>query len=107
MKKVEEVLAITALKKLLKQRHLIKEEKNIYLGIMFKPYSKGSEFKSYSKGSDFFLYLTRNGLEVIEGGTSYKGSLLVTPSLTQLVINYKLEHQELKEILEKLEGVTQ
>jgi len=110
MKEVEEVLAVTALKKLLKLKHLIKKE--ILLGCWHSPerliryhddaYEQGIQrmldkaFPKYNR-----LFLTKIGLLVKESGLK-KDCLVEFPHFhfMFLIDRYKLTHTNLNIILE-------
>jgi len=93
---VKITLAITVLKRLVEKRRLVK--KSILLGIdtMQKTVPKQPEW------SFFHLYLTEYGL--IKRKKNDLGQILYDINYQYLVIVYGLAHEELQEILEKLEG---
>jgi len=97
MKEVEKVLTITALKKLLKLKHRVKED--ILLGLHNYTLEHANTQKNIT---DYHLFLTKNGFEAIKEES--KRELLVNPSFGQLIFNFNLEHQELNKILQDLEG---
>jgi len=83
-KAVEETLAVTALKKLLEVKHLVKER--ILLG--------------YNDRHEFFLYLTNNCLvEKTPGG---EHNLVGKTAQLINVRVYSLNHKELEQLYKKL-----
>jgi len=99
MREVEEVLAITVLKKLIERRHLVKEE--IFLGKSLG--RQGLVFLSFVLSGDYYtLYLTQNGLIKKKGDD--KESVLDKIDYLDVVIVYHLTHKELEKVLGRLEG---
>jgi len=83
-KAVEEILAVTALKKLLEVKHLVKTE--ICLG---------------NDTAGWFLYLTNNGLiEKTDSGEYHK--IVVNRDKLINVKLFRLNHKELEQIYEEL-----
>jgi len=96
MKEVKEVLTITALKKLLKLKHIVKKE--IFLGLHKRTihYTNAKEIIAYYR-----LFLTQNGFEVFKDKS--KENLFTKVSFRGLIFSYDLKHQEINKILQDLE----
>jgi len=95
MIKVEEVLAITVLKKLLKFKHLVEED--IFLG---EHIFGGLGY--FGNIEDYRLFLTRKGLLVKDGENQYP---FTGPPDGYIVDFYNLTHNKLRKIKEQLEEV--
>jgi len=84
---VEEVLAVTALHRLLTLKHLVKED--IYLGV-------------WSAGIiELELKLTRDGLKKCLCGNTITRNIRIN---TALIDGYHLNHNKLKEAYDELNG---